>query len=97
MDRLMSGKYTSEFGCTSQFVVKFVIFFISTYIFRCLLMPCHWYSTLGGSHGIPRVHYKGRQGDYYVMVCVFTVSCHSSSSCKEKYARPKSNFEWLSN
>jgi len=28
------------------------------------------YSALGGSHGVPRVHYKGRQGDYYVMVCV---------------------------
>lgn len=26
-------------------------------------------SALGGSHGVPRVHYKGRQGDYYVMVC----------------------------
>lgn len=25
-------------------------------------------STLGGIHGIPRVHYKGRQGDYYIMV-----------------------------
>lgn len=25
-------------------------------------------STLGGSHGVPRVHYKGKQGDYYVMV-----------------------------
>ncbi|CAL5357936.1 unnamed protein product [Camellia sinensis] len=24
--------------------------------------------TLGGSHGVPRVHYKGKQGDYYVMV-----------------------------
>ncbi|KAB2008044.1 hypothetical protein ES319_D10G071700v1 [Gossypium barbadense] len=32
--------------------------------------PHEWqvYNTLGGSHGIPRVHYKGRQGDYYVMV-----------------------------
>ncbi|XVE88824.1 hypothetical protein DITRI_Ditri19aG0099500 [Diplodiscus trichospermus] len=32
--------------------------------------PYEWqvYSTLGGSHGIPRVHYKGRQGDYYIMV-----------------------------
>ncbi|XWS18954.1 hypothetical protein CRYUN_Cryun32bG0089200 [Craigia yunnanensis] len=32
--------------------------------------PYEWqvYNTLGGSHGIPRVHYKGRQGDYYVMV-----------------------------
>ena len=26
------------------------------------------FSALGGSHGVPRVHYKGRQGDYYVMV-----------------------------
>ncbi|KEH36077.1 casein kinase I-like protein [Medicago truncatula] len=32
--------------------------------------PHEWqvYSTLGGSHGVPRVHYKGRQGDYYIMV-----------------------------
>lgn len=32
--------------------------------------PYEWqvYNTLGGSHGIPRVHYKGRQGEYYVMV-----------------------------
>ncbi|KAG0456759.1 hypothetical protein HPP92_024547 [Vanilla planifolia] len=28
----------------------------------------HLNSALGGSHGVPRVHYKGRQGDYYVMV-----------------------------
>ncbi|KAI5675161.1 hypothetical protein M9H77_06111 [Catharanthus roseus] len=32
--------------------------------------PHEWqvYNTLGGSYGVPRVHYKGRQGDYYVMV-----------------------------
>nr|KJB54778.1 hypothetical protein B456_009G048800 [Gossypium raimondii] len=32
--------------------------------------PYEWqvYGALGGSHGVPRVHYKGRQGDYYVMV-----------------------------
>ncbi|GER52110.1 casein kinase I [Striga asiatica] len=32
--------------------------------------PYEWqvYNTLGGSHGVPRVHYKGRQGDYYVML-----------------------------
>ncbi|PKI48131.1 hypothetical protein CRG98_031493 [Punica granatum] len=32
--------------------------------------PYEWqvYSALGGSHGVPRVHYKGRQSDYYVMV-----------------------------
>ncbi|CAH1449904.1 unnamed protein product [Lactuca virosa] len=26
------------------------------------------FSALGGSHGIPRVHFKGRQGEYYIMV-----------------------------
>jgi serine/threonine protein kinase len=32
--------------------------------------PYEWqvYNTLGGSHGVPRAHFKGRQGDYYVMV-----------------------------
>ncbi|CAI0409044.1 unnamed protein product [Linum tenue] len=32
--------------------------------------PYEWqvYNALGGSHGVPRVHFKGRQGDYYVMV-----------------------------
>uniref|UniRef100_A0A7N1A0C2 non-specific serine/threonine protein kinase n=1 Tax=Kalanchoe fedtschenkoi TaxID=63787 RepID=A0A7N1A0C2_KALFE len=32
--------------------------------------PHEWqvYNTLGGSHGVPKVHYKGKQGDYYVMV-----------------------------
>lgn len=32
--------------------------------------PAEWgiYATLGGSHGVPRVHYKGRHGEYYVMV-----------------------------
>ncbi|XP_047309217.1 casein kinase 1-like protein HD16 [Impatiens glandulifera] len=32
--------------------------------------PYEWqvYNTLGGSHGVPRVHFKGKQGDYYVMV-----------------------------
>uniref|UniRef100_A0A7C9D3G2 non-specific serine/threonine protein kinase n=1 Tax=Opuntia streptacantha TaxID=393608 RepID=A0A7C9D3G2_OPUST len=37
----------------------------------CAYGPPHeWqvYNTLGGSHGVPRVHYKGMQGDYYVMV-----------------------------
>ena len=27
--------------------------------------PC---SSLGGVPGIPKVHFKGRQGEYYVMV-----------------------------
>lgn len=32
--------------------------------------PYEWqvYNTLGSSYGVPRVHYKGRQGDFYVMV-----------------------------
>ncbi|CAN0899726.1 Casein kinase 1-like protein HD16 [Linum grandiflorum] len=32
--------------------------------------PYEWqvYNTLGGSYGVPKVHFKGRHGDYYVMV-----------------------------
>ncbi|KAL6207776.1 hypothetical protein ACLB2K_018730 [Fragaria x ananassa] len=32
--------------------------------------PYEWqiYNALGGSHGVPRVHYKGRQADYYISV-----------------------------
>ncbi|KAI3825469.1 hypothetical protein L1987_06958 [Smallanthus sonchifolius] len=32
--------------------------------------PYEWqvYNVLGGSHGVPHVHFKGRQGDYYIMV-----------------------------
>ncbi|CAM8889212.1 unnamed protein product [Rhodiola kirilowii] len=32
--------------------------------------PHEWqvYNTIGCSHGVPKVHYQGRQGDYYVMV-----------------------------
>ncbi|CAI0409573.1 unnamed protein product [Linum tenue] len=32
--------------------------------------PYEWqvYNALGGSHGVPRVHFKGCQSDYYVMV-----------------------------
>lgn len=33
------------------------------------LICCLHRSNLGRSHGVPRVHYKGRQGDYYIMVC----------------------------
>ena len=34
------------------------------------MTPCDHFlcSSLGGVHGIPKVHYKGRQGDYYIMV-----------------------------
>lgn len=32
--------------------------------------PYEWtaYNAIGGIHGFPRVHYKGRQGDYFIMV-----------------------------
>lgn len=32
--------------------------------------PSEWqvYNTLGGSHGVPQVHYKGRQGDFFIMI-----------------------------
>ncbi|TYJ20892.1 hypothetical protein E1A91_A08G027400v1 [Gossypium mustelinum] len=32
--------------------------------------PYEWqvYNALGGSHGVHKVHYKGKQGDYDVMV-----------------------------
>ncbi|XP_071693630.1 casein kinase 1-like protein HD16 isoform X2 [Rutidosis leptorrhynchoides] len=32
--------------------------------------PYEWqvYNALGGSHGVPRVHFKVRQGEYYIMV-----------------------------
>ncbi|RVW47566.1 Casein kinase 1-like protein HD16 [Vitis vinifera] len=32
--------------------------------------PYEWqvYSTLNGCYGLPLVHYKGRQGDYYILV-----------------------------
>ena len=32
--------------------------------------PYEWnvYNSLGGILGVPKVHYKGSQGDYYVMV-----------------------------
>ena len=29
-------------------------------------------SSLGGVPGVPKVHFKGRQGEYYVMVSVST-------------------------
>lgn len=27
-----------------------------------------WCSSLGGVPGVPKVHFKGRQGEYYIMV-----------------------------
>ncbi|VAH79213.1 unnamed protein product [Triticum turgidum subsp. durum] len=38
--------------------------------------PYEWqvYDILGGIHGVPRVHYKGRQGDYFIMLWICSVS-----------------------
>ncbi|RYR54006.1 hypothetical protein Ahy_A06g029262 [Arachis hypogaea] len=38
--------------------------------------PYEWqvYSTLNGCYGIPWVHYKGRQGDFYILVNLLTLS-----------------------
>lgn len=69
MGHHMSGKYISEYGSFS--VLYYDIGFHDMY--KALFFFCHFYSTLGGSHGVPRVHYKGRQGDYYVMV--YTLFC----------------------
>lgn len=67
MDLLMSGRFTSECDLSFSFCwfVTIVNMLLKSNYFFCLYV-C---STLGGSHGVPRAHYKGRQGDYYVMVC----------------------------
>jgi hypothetical protein len=33
--------------------------------------PYEWqvYNTLNGCYGVPAVHHKGRQGDFYILVC----------------------------
>jgi hypothetical protein len=49
-----------------------VIYANSTLMPACSIHPP--IRSLGGVHGIPKVHYKGRQGDYYIMVRVFDVS-----------------------
>lgn len=68
MDRHMSGKSTSEnlFPCIVTLLV-----IPSFHLYKALDSRLFLYvlSALGGSHGIPRVHYKGRQSDYYIMVC----------------------------
>lgn len=37
--------------------------------YACFSITFFLYSTLGGSHGVPQVYYKGKQGDYFIMVC----------------------------
>ncbi|RWV94763.1 hypothetical protein GW17_00042668 [Ensete ventricosum] len=58
-----------------------------TTFFNCLINTTFYFcSTLGGIHGVPRVHYKGRQGDYYIMVLqnffgYYLLYFQGSSSC----------------
>ncbi len=59
-------------------------------------LPC---SSLGGVHGIPKVHYKGRQADYYIMVrasyaqapiimlvCRFACQCFPEDSLSQEHS-----------
>ena len=32
------------------------------------------YRNLGDVYGLPKMHYKGKQGDFYIMVCLFARS-----------------------
>lgn len=60
----MNGK------CTSRYP-HFVGFFETIMNDDHISYNVCWFlanSALGGSHGVPKVYYKGRQGDYYVMV-----------------------------
>lgn len=62
MGHLMSGKFTSEWPSHLSSSILLYYFLVNLILYQS-------HSTLGGSHGVPRVHYKGRQGDYYIMVC----------------------------
>ncbi|KAL3321360.1 hypothetical protein AABB24_039136 [Solanum stoloniferum] len=65
--RLSSGNESSN----GQGAVEVALKFEHMKSKGCNYGPPHeWqvYNTLGGSHGVPSVHYKGRVGDYYVMV-----------------------------
>jgi hypothetical protein len=73
------------FWCSSP-VQKVLWLVVASYVLFCFLVSVSYdtcskfqncmsfCSTLGGSHGVPRAHFKGRQGDYYVMV-IFSASC----------------------
>lgn len=65
----MSGKCTSRY-ISAVYVVCFYIEVGCREKVKLLRFDFYvfFWSTLGGSHGIPKVHYKGRQGEYYVMV-----------------------------
>ena len=54
--------------CTSE-LLEGQICSLPLLVLPCQRMSDHFLcSSLGGVHGIPKVHYKGGQGDYYIMV-----------------------------
>lgn len=63
MGHRLSGKFTSAFYSSACLNTWFIKEYDKTNII-CLL-----FRALGGSHGVPRVHLKGRQGNFYVKVC----------------------------
>lgn len=73
----------------SCFLVLFlfnVLFWLVGYIVPSLayLKPPSC-STLSGNHGVPRVHYKGKQGEFYIMVMdhvVFILHIYSGTLLK---------------
>lgn len=66
MDHLMNGRFTSKI--TIPYDVAIWLYVVL--VVKVSSLTLSFCSTLGGSHGVPRVHYKGQQGDYYIMVCI---------------------------
>ena len=65
-------------GCNYGPPYEWTVYKCAPSVCRTLCTPCAFgalisrlapaCSSLGGIHGVPKVHYKGRQGDYYIMV-----------------------------
>jgi hypothetical protein len=49
--------------------------------------------SLGGVHGIPKVHYKGRQGDYYIMVSNSSSTATTVRSATVQQSSPHSELK----
>lgn len=61
----------------SVIIGSFLYFRLISYLFLgyVIYFPIIFYlcSTLSGSHGVPQVHYKGKQDGYYIMVCYWVL------------------------
>ena len=76
---LMSGQYTGMQMPCNLFEERSMFARIKQ-LMTSLLLPrklcittCFVFSSLGGVQGIPKVHFKGRQAEYYIMVRVLTL------------------------